>query len=110
MKPEIRQLRERQRQFEEMRRLQQQQAERQQRQFEEMRRLQQQQAEQQRQFDFDGDGISNAQEWAAGTNPYSIDTDGDGFTDLDELQDGSNPKQPCIDVDDQEVDREREIG
>ena len=41
--------------------------------------------------DADGDGLSNAQEMAAGTNPNNRDTDGDGISDLAELQGGSNP-------------------
>ncbi len=32
--------------------------------------------------DIDGDGLSNAQEMAIGTNPFSPDTDGDGISDL----------------------------
>jgi len=34
--------------------------------------------------DEDGDGISNADEIAAGTDPLNIDTDGDGLNDLDD--------------------------
>jgi hypothetical protein len=41
--------------------------------------------------DFDNDGLNNAFELAAGTNPASIDSDGDGFSDYDELHVGSNP-------------------
>jgi hypothetical protein len=41
--------------------------------------------------DADGDGVSNAQEMAAGTNPNNRDTDGDSISDLAELQGGSNP-------------------
>jgi len=36
--------------------------------------------------DFDGDGIPNEDEFANGTNPYSIDSDGDGITDIQEVQ------------------------
>ena len=32
--------------------------------------------------DIDGDGLSNSQEMAIGTNPFSPDTDGDGISDL----------------------------
>ncbi len=41
--------------------------------------------------DADGDGVSNAMEMAAGTNPNSTDSDYDGISDLAELQGGSNP-------------------
>lgn len=41
--------------------------------------------------DADGDGVSNAMEMAAGTNPKSGDSDSDGISDLAELQGGSNP-------------------
>ncbi|MEI8140662.1 MAG: ammonia-forming cytochrome c nitrite reductase subunit c552 [bacterium] len=41
--------------------------------------------------DPDHDGVSNALEMAAGTNPNSSDSDGDGVSDLAELQGGSNP-------------------
>jgi hypothetical protein len=41
--------------------------------------------------DADQDGVSNALELAAGTNPNLADTDGDGFSDLVELQAGSDP-------------------
>jgi outer membrane protein OmpA-like peptidoglycan-associated protein/opacity protein-like surface antigen len=35
--------------------------------------------------DSDGDGISNEEEIAYGTNPYKADTDGDGLTDYEEI-------------------------
>jgi len=41
--------------------------------------------------DADGDGLSNAQEMAAGTNPNLKDTDGDGFSDYVEVMAGANP-------------------
>jgi len=41
--------------------------------------------------DADGDGLSNAQEMAAGTNPNLKDTDNDGIWDGAELSAGSNP-------------------
>jgi len=41
--------------------------------------------------DRDGDGLSNLQEYHAGTSPNSTDTDGDGFSDLVEVQSGSDP-------------------
>lgn len=36
--------------------------------------------------DFDGDGITNAEEEIAGTDPWNVDTDGDGVTDYCELK------------------------
>ncbi len=41
--------------------------------------------------DPDHDGVPNALEMAAGTNPNNSDSDGDGLSDLAELQGGSNP-------------------
>ena len=48
--------------------------------------------------DCDADGISNADELSAATNPYfdeSLDTDGDGISDSDEIQSGSDKNNPC---------------
>ncbi|HET8538412.1 MAG TPA: PKD domain-containing protein [Anaeromyxobacter sp.] len=42
----------------------------------------------------DGDGLNNAEELAAGTNPNAADTDGDGFSDSDELASGFDPRNP----------------
>jgi hypothetical protein len=42
-------------------------------------------------FDSDGDGISNADEIARGTNAYSADTDGDGVPDGWEVTHGFDP-------------------
>jgi hypothetical protein len=44
--------------------------------------------------DDDNDGVSNAAEFAAGSNPFSADTDGDGWDDLTEAQEGSDPRDP----------------
>ena len=41
--------------------------------------------------DDDGDGLTNAQEIALGTNQQSADSDGDGFSDFLELSRGSDP-------------------
>lgn len=44
--------------------------------------------------DPDGDGLTNAQEIALGTDPFRADTDGDGFNDGLEAAEGSNPLDP----------------
>lgn len=41
--------------------------------------------------DFDGDGLTNAQEEEQGTNPWNPDTDGDGVFDGAEIKRGTNP-------------------
>lgn len=41
--------------------------------------------------DADGDGVSNALEEDAGTNPNLADSDADGISDLAEMQSGTNP-------------------
>lgn len=41
--------------------------------------------------DSDGDGLTDEQELARGTNPYLSDTDGDGISDGQELAQGTNP-------------------
>ncbi len=49
--------------------------------------------------DTDNDGLPNAQELSAGTNPYATDTDEDGLTDDAELVSGSNALEPDTDGD-----------
>jgi hypothetical protein len=44
--------------------------------------------------DLDGDGLVNAEEHAALTNPRSVDSDGDGFGDREELVGGFDPNAP----------------
>jgi hypothetical protein len=44
--------------------------------------------------DFDGDGLTLAEEVAAGTNPDNADTDNDGYPDGVELNNGSDPLDP----------------
>lgn len=44
--------------------------------------------------DIDGDGLSNLDELARGTNPTKRDTDGDGWPDGVEVEVGSNPLDP----------------
>jgi len=45
--------------------------------------------------DQDGDGLTNTQEGAAGTNPTNPDTDSDGINDGTEVANGSDPLNPC---------------
>ena len=44
--------------------------------------------------DFDGDGLTNAQEIAMGSDPLNLDTDGDGYPDGLEIALGSDPLDP----------------
>ncbi|MBE7504396.1 MAG: Ig-like domain-containing protein [Verrucomicrobiales bacterium] len=45
--------------------------------------------------DADQDGLTNAEESQAGTNPFAEDTDGDGWADEVEVHDGSDPRDPA---------------
>lgn len=49
--------------------------------------------------DDDGDGISDADESSAGTDPVNQDTDGDGLSDGDEINSGTDPKEADTDHD-----------
>ena len=44
--------------------------------------------------DEDGDGVTNAEEYAAGTRPDAADTDDDGATDAEEIAAGLDPADP----------------
>ena len=44
--------------------------------------------------DYDGDGLTNAQEQNLETWPTLVDSDGDGYSDLVEVQAGSDPNEP----------------
>lgn len=50
-------------------------------------------------LDLDGDGLSNLQEYLAGSDPIEDDTDGDGLTDGDEVGRGTDPADPDTDRD-----------
>ena len=44
--------------------------------------------------DLDDDGLTNSEEWAAGTLPTESDTDGDGVSDATEVMERQNPLDP----------------
>ncbi len=45
-------------------------------------------------LDSDNDGLTNLQEYQAGTNPTLVDSDGDGFSDDVEIASGTDPLDP----------------
>ena len=61
-------------------------------------------------FDFDGDGLTRAQEESAGTNWRLADSDGDGLTDGDEVSRSSNPLSTDSDGDSLSDSEEVELG
>lgn len=50
-------------------------------------------------LDDDGDGLTNVEEFQAGTNAQEGDTDGDGISDYEELFNGTDPNQSDTDGD-----------
>ncbi|MFC7047160.1 hypothetical protein ACFQH6_18735 [Halobacteriaceae archaeon GCM10025711] len=59
----------------------------------------------------DGDGLSNRQEQAAGTNPRRTDTDGDSLSDAAEVEvHGTDPRRPDTDGDGLTDPDELELG
>jgi hypothetical protein len=50
-------------------------------------------------LDYDSDGLTNLQEYGAGTDPCSADSDGDGLNDKAELDQGLDPLKPDTDGD-----------
>ncbi|MGC6507710.1 MAG: hypothetical protein ACON4U_04795 [Myxococcota bacterium] len=60
--------------------------------------------------DPDGDGLTDAQEQALGTNPSNPDSDGDGVNDGDEVADGTDPNNPDSDSDGLTDSQEQALG
>ncbi|MFT6045670.1 MAG: hypothetical protein ACI9WC_001371, partial [Arenicella sp.] len=48
--------------------------------------------------DLDNDGLTNAEEAAAGTDPLNPDSDGDGYTDGEEVDGINDPSTPAVPV------------
>jgi len=44
--------------------------------------------------DYDGDGLTNYEEYLYGTDPRNTDTDGDGADDYTEIRFGTDPLDP----------------
>lgn len=54
--------------------------------------------------DFDGDGLTDLEEYVLGTNPIDWDSDGDGMSDLYEVMNGLDPLKPTDGVDNPDRD------
>lgn len=61
--------------------------------WEQLTKLNEQTIPQSRADDPDGDGLTNAEEFARGTSPTDIDSDHDGIDDKTELNEGTNPRE-----------------
>lgn len=58
----------------------------------------------------DGDGLTNREEYDAGSSPYSADADGDGLTDVREVEVGTDPTEADTDGEGLTDARELELG